>query len=376
VGALGDFFAAQSWRASSLGIEAERDSIQMSAAFAQKSTERALFGAWHGDPVSAYTLINNQIYLDAGGLQHSAPLNQEDVLMRVFVTGATGFVGSAVVSELLRAGHAVLGLARTDEAAAALHKAGAGVHRGSMEDLDSLRAGVDAADGVIHTAFNHDFSRFAENALTESRAVDALGEALRGSERPLIVTSGFAMLSAGPVCVETDEPIPPSDRYPRASEATAMKFVDAGVRVSVVRLPPTVHGQGDHGFVPRVIAFARQHGVSPYIGDGSNRWAAVHRYDAAHVFRLALERAASGGRYHAVAEEGIPFRQIADTVGKQLGVSVVSVSKEQAPAHFEWLAPFVGMTMAASSERTRETLGWTPSHPELLADLRDAGYFD
>lgn len=295
--------------------------------------------------------------------------------MRVFVTGATGFVGSAVVSELLRAGHAVLGLARTDAAAAALQKAGARVHRGSLEDIDSLRAGVEDADGVIHTAFNHDFSRFAENAHTESRAIDGLGEALRGSARPLIVTSGFATLSAGPVCVETDEPIPPSDRYPRASEATAMKFVADGVRVSVVRLPPTVHGQGDHGFVPRVIALARQHGVSPYIGDGSNRWAAVHRYDAARVFRLALERAASGGRYHAAAEEGIAFQQIAETIGKQLGVPVASVSKEQAPAHFEWLAPFVGMNMAASSERTRDTLGWTPTHPDLIADLRDAGYF-
>ncbi|RAO77523.1 3-beta hydroxysteroid dehydrogenase [Dyella jiangningensis] len=295
--------------------------------------------------------------------------------MRVFVTGATGFVGSAVVDELLRAGHAVLGLARTDAAAAALQAAGAEVHRGSLEDADSLRAGVEGVDGVIHTAFNHDFSRFAENARTESRAIDALGQALRGSARPLVVTSGFAVLASGPVCVETDEPIPASDHYPRASEATAMKYVVEGVPVSVVRLPPTVHGEGDHGFVPRVIAFARQHGVSPYIGDGSNRWAAVHRHDAARVFRLALECGASGARYHAVAEEGLFFRQIAETVGTRLGVPVTSVSKEQAPSHFEWLAPFVGMNMAASSEHTRDALGWTPMRPDLLADLRDADYF-
>jgi nucleoside-diphosphate-sugar epimerase len=295
--------------------------------------------------------------------------------MRVFVTGATGFVGSAVVSELLRAGHEVRGLARTDAAAAALRAAGAGVHRGSLEDTGSLRAGVEGVDGVIHTAFNHDFSRFADNARAESRAIDALGQALRGSARPLVVTSGFAVLASGPLCVETDEPMPASDHYPRASEAAAMKFVTEGVPVSVVRLPPTVHGEGDHGFVPRVIAFARQHGVSPYIGDGGNRWAAVHRHDAARAFRLALERGASGARYHAVAEEGLPFRQIAETVGMQLGVPVVSVSREQAPAHFEWLAPFVGMNLAASSERTRETLGWAPTRPDLLADLRDAGYF-
>lgn len=295
--------------------------------------------------------------------------------MRVFVTGASGFVGSAVVSELLRAGHSVLGLARSDAAATALQMAGAEVHRGSMEDVDSLRAAVKAVDGVIHTAFNHDFSQFAANSQMESRAVEVLGEALHGSSRPLVVTSGLALLAKGPVATEADEPVPSSPSFPRASEATAMKFADDGVHVSVVRLPPTVHGEGDHGFVPRTIAFARQHGVSSYIGDGDNRWAAVHRHDAARAFRLALEHAAIGARYHAVAEEGIPFRQIAQTIGAQLGLPVASVSKQQAPSHFDWLAPFAAMSLAASSELTRKALNWTPAHPDLIADLQHAGYF-
>jgi nucleoside-diphosphate-sugar epimerase len=270
----------------------------------------------------------------------------------------------------------VLGLARTDIAAAALRAAGADVQCGSLEDPDSLRAGVRAVDGVIHTAFNHDFSRFAENSRMESRAVEALGEALRGSARPLVVTSGLALLAAGPVATEADDPVPASPSFPRASEATAMKFAADGVPVSVVRLPPTVHGQGDHGFVPRAIAFARQHGASPYVEAGDNRWAAVHRHDAARVFRLALERGAIGARYHAVAEEGIPFRQIAQTIGARLDLPVASVSKQQSPAHFDWLAPFVAMNLAASSERTREALDWTPAHPDLMADLQQAGYFD
>jgi nucleoside-diphosphate-sugar epimerase len=296
--------------------------------------------------------------------------------MRVFVTGATGWVGSAVVKDLIAAGHHVLGLTRSEEGARALEAAGAEALRGTLDDLDVLRDGAAQTDGVVHTAFNHDFSKFVQNCEQERLAIEAIGGALEGSGRSLLVSSGVALLAPGRVTTEDDGPHAPIPQFPRAPEQIAGAFAARGVRVAAIRLSPTTHGIGDHGFVPRLIAIAREKGVAAYVGDGQNRWPAAHRFDAARLYRLALEHGAEGGPFHSVAEEGVPFRQITEAIGRGLNVPVVSISPEEAEGHFGWFARFAAIDCPSSSERTRSRLGWRPVQPTLLADLEQRSYFE
>ncbi len=306
--------------------------------------------------------------------------------MRVFVTGASGWIGSAVVSELLSAGHEVAGLARSDASAAALSAAGAQVHRGSLDELDGLRDAAAASDGVIHLAFKHDIAfsgGFQDAADADRRAVEAFGEALAGSDRPLLIASGTLGVAPGQLATERDGHGAGPDAAvvgggPRARWATAeltLSLASRGVRSSVVRLPPTNHGDGDNGFMATLVGIARDKGVSGYIGDGANRWPAVHRLDSAHLFRLALENAPAGSTLHAVADQGVPIRDIAEVIGRHLNVPVVSVAPQDAAGHFTWMAGFIGMDSPASSELTRELLGWQPAQPGLIDDLGKGHYF-
>jgi nucleoside-diphosphate-sugar epimerase len=293
--------------------------------------------------------------------------------MRVFVTGATGFIGSAIVQELLGAGHQVLGLARSDARASALAAAGAEVHRGSLEDLDSLQRGAAAVDGVIHTAFIHDFSDYAASARTDQRAIEAIAAALAASGKPLIVTSGTLGLPPGRPGTEDDST---TDALPRKSEVAGLAAAAQGVRAMVIRLSPSVHGDGDHGFVPALIKLAREQGHAVYVGDGANRWPAVHRLDAARLYRLALEKGTAGARFHGVADEGIPIRAIAEVIGRRLNVPVVSKTPAEAVALLGFIGHVLGQDAPASNALTRQRLGWQPTHPGLLEDLEQGRYFD
>ena len=294
--------------------------------------------------------------------------------MRVFVTGATGFIGSAIVRELIDAGHEVVGLARSDRAAAAVKAAGADAHRGALDDLDSLRSGAAAADGVIHTAYIHDFSQMERAVRTDLHAVETLGAALEGSGRPLVITTGTALIKPGQVATEEDS-APPDAHSRLRAERTALALAERGVRTSIIRPGASAHGEGDHAFVPVLIDIARTKRVSAYIGNGANRWPAVHRLDAARLYRLALERAPAGLVFHAVADEAVPTREIAEVIARHLDVPAVSIAPEDAAEHFGWIGAFFAIDAPASSRLTQERLGWQPTHPGLIADLEAGHYF-
>jgi nucleoside-diphosphate-sugar epimerase len=289
--------------------------------------------------------------------------------MRIFLTGATGFIGSAIIPELINAGHQVLGLTRSDAGAQSLIAAGAEVHRGSLEDPESLRSGAAKSDGVIHCAFDHDFSNFMANCEKDKRAIEALGSALVGSDRPLLITSGTGMGNPAPGQLASEDHFDLNHPNPRkGSELAGVAVAERGVNVSVVRLPQ-VHDTVKQGLITYAVAVAREKGISAYIGDGLNRWPAAHVLDVARLYKLAFERHEAGSRYNAVAEEGVAVRDIAEVIGRGLKVPVVSLSAEEAPAHFGWMAAFVGFDMPASSALTRERLGWNPTGPGLIADL-------
>jgi nucleoside-diphosphate-sugar epimerase len=306
--------------------------------------------------------------------------------MRIFVTGASGWIGSAVVPELLDAGHEVVGLARSDASAAALAAAGAEVQLGTLDDRDVLHAAAAASDGVIHLAFKHDLAfsgDFQGAADADRRAVEAFGEALAGSDRPFLIASGTLGVAPGRLATEDDGHAPdpaiaafgPGPQIRMATAELALSLASSGVRSSVVRLPPTNHGEGDNGFMAAIVGIARDKGVSGYIGDGSNRWPAVHRLDTARLYRLALEKAPAGSTLHAVADEGVAIREVAEVIGRHLDLPTGSVASEDAPAHFTWLAHFIGIDGPASSAMTRELLGWEPMEPGLLEDLDQGHYF-
>ena len=294
--------------------------------------------------------------------------------MRVFLTGATGFIGARIVSELIGAGHQVLGLTRSDAGARWLEEAGAQAHRGTLEDPDSLASGAAQADAVIHTAFDHDFSRFVANCEKDRRVIAAMGQVLAGSDRPLIITSGVGIGSPGPGRLATEDVVDSAHPIPRiASEQEGAEQAAKGVSVAVVRLPQ-VHDPVRQGLITPLVELTRAKGVSAYVGGGANRWPAAHVTDVARLYRLALERHEAGARYHAVAEEGIPMREIAEVIGAGLGVPAVSLPPAEAAGHFGWLAPFAGLDMPASSAWTRERLGWEPTGPSLIADLEQMDY--
>jgi nucleoside-diphosphate-sugar epimerase len=298
--------------------------------------------------------------------------------MRVFVTGSTGYIGSAIVKELIAAGHEVLGLVRSEESSRKLAAAGGVPFSGTLQDSEGLKKAAAASDGVIHTAFIHDFAHYEASAAVDRRAIEAMGEALEGSGRPLVIASGVAGLSPGRVATEMDRGGSGTNPSPRlATELVVLGMAERGLRSSVVRLAPSVHGEGDlHGFVPTLIKIAREKGVAAYVGDGLNRWPAVHRLDAAALFRLALEKGEAGGVFHAVGDFGIPMKDIAAAIGAGLGLPVVSKSKEEAQGHFGWIGPFVQIDAPVSCELTKERLGWAPLRQGLLEDLRQAFYFE
>jgi nucleoside-diphosphate-sugar epimerase len=288
--------------------------------------------------------------------------------MKVFVTGASGFIGSAIVKELLATGHEVIGLARSDASAKAISDAGAQVLKGSLDDPYSLKRGASEADGVIHTAFIHDFSQYAKAAEADRAAIETMGEVLKGTGKPIVITGGtLGLPRTGEFITEADA----SPGIPRASETVTMALADTGVNASVIRLPPTVHDEGDKGFIPAIINMARNRGVSAYVGDGNNRWPAVHRLDAAHLFCLALEKAVKGNRYNAIGDEGIPIRTIAEVIGKYLNLPVQSISPESAAEHFGWMERFITFDSPATAYKTREQLGWQPTHIGLIEDMQE-----
>jgi nucleoside-diphosphate-sugar epimerase len=304
--------------------------------------------------------------------------------MRVFVTGASGWIGSAVVPELIGAGHQVVGLARSDASAEALTAAGAEVHRGSLDDLDDLRSAAAASDGVIHLAFKHDLAfsgNFDGAAQADRLAIETFGDALAGTDRPFVIASGTLGIAPGRMATERDGHDASAAQHTGgpairlANAELTLSFASRGVRSSVVRLPPTNHGDGDNGFMATLVGIAREKGVSGYIGDGANRWPAVHRLDSAHLFRLAVEKATAGSTLHAVADEGVPIRDIAEVIGRHLNIPVASIPLERAGEHFSWLGGFLGFDAPASSALTRELMGWEPTHLGLIDDLNEGHYF-